>query len=106
MVHILLFASSELGGLGEESNPISSRGPAEQAGKLTDVESKGELEKDDATVPRGPTEQAGKLLDIVKYAKSQEEEERRREYTAGQSAGEIHDANWSHLEVQPNKPAR
>ena len=77
LVHILLFASSELGGLGEESNPISSRGPAEQAGKLTDMESKGELENDDATVPRGPTEQAGILLDMGKQAKSQEEEGRK-----------------------------
>ena len=47
-----------------------SRGPAERAGKLTDMEAKGELENDDATVPRGSTEQAGKVPRIGKNAKS------------------------------------
>ena len=75
--HILLLALSELGGWGEESNPILSRGPAERAGKLTDMEAKGELENDDATVPRGSTEQAGKFPCLGKNAKSQEEEGRK-----------------------------
>ena len=73
------------------------------------MESKGELKNDDATVPRGPTEQAGILLDMGKNAKSQEEEGGkvgRREYTAGANTGEVREATWFHLEVQPDKPTR
>ena len=54
-----------------------SRGPAERAGKLTDMEAKGELENDDATVPRGSTEQAGKFPSIGKNSKSKEGEGRK-----------------------------
>ena len=61
--HILLFASTERGGLGEESNPISSRGPAEQAGKVTDIESTEVLliSEGNPNSTRGPAEQAGKV---------------------------------------------